>query len=131
MKLIWYVAIGSALGGVARFVLGGFIQQRVGPSFPTGTLVINITGSFLLGVLMRYTLQSEMVSPEVRTMLTTGFCGGYTTFSTFTYETAKLVEDGEYGRASLYVGTSVFVALIGRFLGFALANQFIALRGRP
>ncbi|HEY4218113.1 MAG TPA: fluoride efflux transporter CrcB [Gemmatimonadaceae bacterium] len=131
MKLIWYVAIGSALGGVARFWLGGFIQQRVGPSFPVGTLVINITGSFLLGVLMRYTLQSDVVSPELRTMLTTGFCGGYTTFSTFTYETAMLVEDGEYGRASLYVGASLVIALIGMFLGFAVANQFIALRGRP
>jgi CrcB protein len=131
LKLIWYVAIGSALGGVARFWLGGFIQQRVGPSFPVGTLVINITGSFLLGVLMRYTLQSDVVSPELRTMLTTGFCGGYTTFSTFTYETAMLVEDGEYGRASLYVGASLVIALIGMFLGFAVANQFIALRGRP
>lgn len=131
MKLIWYVAIGSALGGIARFWLGGFIQQRVGPSFPLGTLIVNITGSFVLGVLMRYSLQSEMVSPEMRTMLTTGFCGGYTTFSTFTYETAMLVEDGEYGRASLYVGASVAIALIGMFLGFALANQLIALRGRP
>ena len=131
MKLIWYVAIGSALGGVARFGLSGFIQQRAGPGFPMGTLVINITGSFLLGMLMRYTLQSEIVSPEVRTMLTTGFCGGYTTFSTFTYETAVLLEDGEYSRASLYIGASVLVALLGMFLGFALANQLIALRGRP
>jgi CrcB protein len=131
MKLLWYVAIGAAAGGVARFWLGGLIQQRTGPGFPVGTLVINITGSFLLGLLMRYSLQSEMVSPEVRTMLTTGFCGGYTTFSTFTYETAMLLEDGEYGRASLYVGASVFVALAGMFLGFTVANQLIALRGRP
>ena len=131
MKLLWYVAIGSALGGVARFGLSGFIQQRVGPGFPMGTLVINITGSFLLGMLMRYTLQSEIVSPEVRTMLTTGFCGGYTTFSTFTYETAMLLEDGEYGRASLYIGASVAIALLGMFLGFAVANQLIGLRGRP
>jgi CrcB protein len=131
VKLLWYVAIGSALGGVARFGLSGFIQQRVGPGFPMGTLVINITGSFLLGMLMRYTLQSEIVSPEVRTMLTTGFCGGYTTFSTFTYETAMLLEDGEYGRASLYIGASVAIALLGMFLGFAVANQLIGLRGRP
>jgi CrcB protein len=131
VKLLWYVAIGSALGGVARFGLSGFIQQRVGPGFPMGTLVINITGSFLLGMLMRYTLQSEIVSPEVRTMLTTGFCGGYTTFSTFTYETAMLLEDGEYGRASLYIGASVAIALLGMFLGFAVATQLIGLRGRP
>lgn len=130
MKVFWYVAIGSALGGVARFALGGFIQQRAGADFPMGTLVINITGSFLLGIFMRYAMQSNAVSPEMRLFLTTGFCGGYTTFSTFTYETARLMEDGEYGRAALYVGASVGVALAGMFLGFAVANWLIALRAQ-
>ena len=128
MKLLWYVALGSALGGVARFALGGFIQQRAGADFPMGTLVINITGSFFLGVFMRYAMQSDAVGPEVRLFLTTGFCGGYTTFSTFTYETAQLMEDGEYGRAALYVGASIGVALVGMFLGFAVANWLITLR---
>jgi CrcB protein len=130
LKLFWYVAVGSAFGGVARFAVSGFIQQRAGPGFPMGTLVINITGSFLLGFLMRYSLQSSFVSPEMRIMLTTGFCGGYTTFSTFTYETAGLMEDGAYGRAALYVGSSVIVGVLGMFLGFALANQLIALRAQ-
>jgi CrcB protein len=130
VKVFWYVAIGSALGGVARFALGGFIQQRAGADFPMGTLVINITGSFLLGIFMRYAMQSNAVSPEMRLFLTTGFCGGYTTFSTFTYETARLMEDGEYGRAALYVGASVGVALAGMFLGFAVANWLIALRAQ-
>lgn len=79
MRLFLSVAVGAAIG-VFRYYLAGFIQQRAGLDFPAGTLVINITGSFLLGFLMRYTLQSNVVSLETRALLTTGFCGGYTTF---------------------------------------------------
>jgi CrcB protein len=122
------VAVGAAAGGLSRYYLTSFIQQRAGSGFPVGTLVINITGSFLLGVIVRIALQSDIISPEVRTLLTTGFCGGYTTFSSFTYETALLLEDGEYGRATLYVGASVAIALLGTFLGFAVANRLLALR---
>lgn len=128
MKLFWSVSIGAALGGASRFYLGSFIQQRAGMGFPAGTFVINVTGSLILGFIMRYSLQSGVVSPEVRALLTTGFCGGFTTFSTFSYETALLLDDGEYGRAALYMGASVAIALVGVFLGFALANGFLALR---
>lgn len=122
------VAIGGMLGCVARYAIGTFIQLRVGPGFPTGTLVVNITGSLLLGFLMRFALQSTAFSPELRLLLTTGFCGGYTTFSTFNYETAVLLQDGEYARASLYVGASVAISLVATFAGFALANRALALR---
>lgn len=128
MKLLAYVGIGAAIGGMARFLLGAFIQQRAGADFPMGTLVINITGSFVLGFVMRYALQSGMLSPELRALLTTGFCGGYTTFSTFSYETALLIEDGEYGRAALYTGLSVGVALAFIFLGFIAAQRLLVLR---
>lgn len=128
MKVFWSVAIGAGLGGLSRYYLASFIQQRAGPDFPAGTLIVNITGSFLLGVIVRIALQSDIISPEVRTLLTTGFCGGYTTFSTFSYETAVMLEDGEYGRAALYVGASVAVSLLGVFLGFAVANRLLALR---
>ena len=130
MRLFLYVAVGAGLGGVARFALAGFVQQRAGADFPAGTLVINLTGSFLLGVLIRYALQSTSVSPELRAMLTTGFCGGYTTFSTFSYETAVLLEDGEYGRAGLYVGVSVIGALLATLAGFACAEWLLRLRER-
>lgn len=128
--MIWFVALGSALGGVARFLLSSFLQQKVGTAFPVGTLVVNISGSLLLGFLMSYALSSAAISPEVRGLLTTGFCGGYTTFSTFTYETMALLEDGELGRAATYVLLSVVVSLIGAYLGITAARELIALRER-
>jgi CrcB protein len=130
VRVVFSVGAGAALGGISRYLLAAFIQQRSGPDFPVGTLVINITGSFLLGLIMRFALQSGIVSAETRALLTTGFCGGYTTFSTFSYETALMLDDGEYARAALYVGASVFVALLGTFLGFAAANRVLALRER-
>lgn len=128
MRVYLSIAIGGAIGCVSRYFLASFIQQRAGPDFPLGTLVINITGSFVLGFLMRYALQSGAISPETRAFLTTGFCGGYTTFSTYSYETALLLEDREFARAGMYVAASVGIALIGTFLGFAVAHRLLALR---
>ena len=73
----------------------------------SGTLLINITGSFLLGFILRYGVETTTLTPEVRAFLTVGFCGGYTTFSTFSYERIALAEDGQWTRAALYVGLSV------------------------
>ncbi|MEP6491803.1 MAG: fluoride efflux transporter CrcB [bacterium] len=130
MRVFWAIALGAALGGVSRHYLSVFIQQRTGADFPTGTLIINVTGSFVLGFIVRYALHTDVITPETRAFLTTGFCGGYTTFSTFSLETARLLEDGEYGRAGLYVGASVAVALLATFLGFAAAQRVLAVRGR-
>jgi len=99
LSLYLSVALGSAIGGVLRFALGTLIQQKTGATFPVGTLAINLTGSFVLGFLLRYALATPVINPQARAFLTTGFCGGYTTFSTFTYETAALIEDGDYRRA--------------------------------
>jgi fluoride exporter len=127
-KLVWYVAIGSGIGGAARLLLGNLIQQKMGASFPLGTLLINITGSFVLGFLLRYFLATPHVAPELRALLTTGFCGGYTTFSTFSFETATLIEDGRYERASVYIALSVALSLLGVFAGLTSARQLLALR---
>jgi fluoride exporter len=128
--MLWYVAVGGAVGSVSRFLLGTFVQQRGGGTFPLGTLVINVTGSLLLGFLLRYALATEAISPEVRALLTTGFCGGYTTFSTFSYETAAMIEDGQYNRAALYVVLSVAASLIGTFVGIAGARELLEFRER-
>jgi CrcB protein len=127
-SLLVAVAVGSAAGGVARYMVGVSVQSRAGMVFPLGTLVINITGSLLLGFLLRYMLDSAAVSAEMRALLTTGFCGGYTTFSTFTWESALLLEEGSYGRAALYVALSVGIGVIGIFAGMAAAHQLIAAR---
>ncbi len=130
MSLYAWVAIGSAAGGVLRVALGALIQQRAGSTFPVGTLAINLSGALLLGFLLRYSLGTPAVSPDVRALLTSGFCGGYTTFSTFSYETAALIEDGDYHRAAWYVGLSVVLALAGTFLGIALAREVLDFRRR-
>lgn len=124
----WYVALGSAVGGVARFALSVLVQQRVGPSFPVGTLVVNISGSFVLGLVLRYALGTQAITPEARALLTTGFCGGYTTFSTFTYDTMLLLEDGQTSRAGLYVLLSVGLSLAGAWLGILGARALLAMR---
>jgi CrcB protein len=123
-----YIALGSALGGLSRYWLGGLIQRAHGGSFPLGTLVINVTGSLLIGFLLRYSLDSAAVSPEIRALLTIGFCGGYTTFSTFSWETVALIEDGDWRRAMLYVGASVLLSVLGTVAGVALARQFLHFR---
>lgn len=128
--MLWFIAIGSALGGVARYLVGAFVQQRTGIAFPYGTLLINVTGSFLLGFLLRYALATPAISPELRGLLTTGFCGGYTTFSTFTYETMALLEDGELRRAAAYVLVSVLVSLLAVYGGIELARALLAFRER-
>jgi CrcB protein len=93
--VLWYVMLGSAIGGGARYLLGPWVQQRAGAVFPVGTLVINVLGSLLVTFIFRYAMESAAVRPEVRIMLTTGLLGGFTTFSTFSYETVKLIEDGD------------------------------------
>jgi len=126
--MIWFVALGSALGGAARYLLGGLVQQASRSTFPTGTLAINVTGSFLLGLIYRYAADSAAISPELRGMLAIGFCGGFTTFSTFSYETVRLIEDGEFARASAYMLLSVVLSVGGAMLGLAAGRELLLLR---
>jgi CrcB protein len=93
-----------------------------------GTFVVNVTGSLLLGFIMRYTLASPSVSPEMRALLTTGLCGGYTTFSTFSYETLMLIEAGDYRRASLYIALSVALAIAATLVGVFIAGEVLKTR---
>jgi fluoride exporter len=127
MKIFWGIAIGGALGCLCRYYLGTAVQQRFGPAFPVGTLLVNVAGSFLIGLIMRYALSSNAIDAPMRLILTSGFCGGFTTFSTFSYETAILLKDGEYTRAASYIVASVTVALVVTFLGFATAGRILAL----
>jgi CrcB protein len=104
--------------------LQGVVQIRVGGTFPYGTLVINLTGCFLLGLIGQFTLNRVVISPDWRVATAVGFFGGYTTFSSFGWETAKMLEDGEWLRASTYVAASVFAGLLLSIAGIRLANRF-------
>jgi len=123
--MIWYVAAGSAVGGVARYLMSGW-AQRWGVGFPVGTLLVNVLGSLTLGFLLRYGLQSAVMSAEVRALLTVGFCGGFTTFSTFSYETVALMEDGVWLRAFVYLAASLVLSLAAVLGGMALARMLVA-----
>lgn len=126
-----YIALGSALGGATRFLLSRAAQEWVSFTFPVGTLLVNVTGAFIVGFVIRYALETSAMPAEFRAFLTTGFCGGFTTFSAFSYETAAQLEDGNYKRAALYVVASVLGSLIAVYAGFTSARGWVTLvRGR-
>jgi len=128
MRLILAVALGSAVGGVVRFLLSAWIQQRAAASFPFATLLVNVSGSLLLGMLATWSFETAGVSAELRALLTTGLCGGYTTFSTFSLETVALAEEGAWGRAAAYIVLSVSLSVLAAFAGVAGARHLMAAR---
>jgi len=117
------IAIFGAIGTLARYGLQGVVQVRAASTFPYGTLLINLSGCFLLGLIGQFTLNRMVISPDWRVAIAVGFFGGYTTFSSFGWETAKMLEDGEWLRASAYVGASVVVGLLLSVAGIRLANR--------
>ncbi len=118
------IAVFGAVGTLARYALQGFIQFRAASAFPYGTLLINLTGCFFLGLIGQFTLNRLVISPDWRAAIAIGFFGGYTTFSSFGWETAKMLEEGEWLRATVYVAASVFAGLLLSVAGIHLANRF-------
>jgi CrcB protein len=118
------IAVGGAAGSVLRYLIGGAVQRTSVGGFPVGTMFVNVSGCFLIGILLRQFLNMQ-VSPELRAFLIVGFCGGFTTFSTFSAETLGLIEGGEYGRATGYVILSVVLCLAATFAGMT-AMRLIA-----
>jgi len=110
------VGIGGCLGSILRFWLGSYIGSKMGTRFPYGTLVVNITGSFLIGLVLALLTVRTQWSPTWRYLIPIGFIGGYTTFSSFEYETLRAIQEGQIGLGLLYVSTSLvfgFVAVWG------------------
>lgn len=118
-----YIGIFGGLGCVARFLVSGWTYALVGRGLPYGTLAVNVLGSFLLGLLMVFGLRSTLLSPELRIGLTVGFMGGFTTFSTFSYETLKLMEEGSLWQAGANIVLNVSICLLFALLGMQLARQ--------
>ena len=117
MKIAAAIAVCCAGGGLARYYLSGWVYTLMGRGFPYGTLVVNIIGAFFIGLLMELSLRSTVMSDTLRIGLTVGFLGGLTTFSTFSYETFQLLEDGQFTVACANMLASVAVCLFFTWLG--------------
>ncbi len=130
LAYLW-VAIGGALGSVGRFWLSGLVAERFGETFPWGTLIINITGSFIIGVFAAFTDPEGRVlaSPSLRQFLMIGICGGYTTFSSFSLQTLRLAQEREWLYAGGNVLLSVTLCLIAVWLGYLLGATFNSMKG--
>ena len=131
MMLYLAVALGGALGSMGRFFLSGVIANAFGETFPLGTLVINVTGSFVIGFFGTLTAPDGrlLVSPTTRQFVMVGVCGGYTTFSSFSLQTLNLMRDEEWLYAGANIVGSVVLCLIGVWLGHLAAAAFNQLKG--
>lgn len=124
------IALGGAAGSVLRYLLGGAIQRSTASGFPIGTMVVNVSGCFLIGILVRQFLNVQL-SHDLRALLIVGFCGGFTTFSTFSAETIALLDGGEYARAAAYVLLTVALCLLATLAGMTTMQLIaVAQRGR-
>ena len=122
------LALGGLVGTLARYELGRWVHGWAGTAFPWGTLLINVLGSFALGFLTRVG-ESTTLSPEMRGMLTVGFCGAFTTFSTFSYETVRLIQDGETGKATAYALGSLAVGIAAVLAGLHAGRLILRAGG--
>ncbi|GAB1349194.1 fluoride efflux transporter CrcB [Ignavibacteriales bacterium] len=117
------VALGSALGGILRYWLSNFVYNFLPANFPYGTMIVNFAGSFVIGAIMFGLNDRNLISQEMRLFLTVGFCGGFTTFSTFSLETINLLRNSEYLLAGLNIGLSLIICLAATFLAFVIFSQ--------
>jgi CrcB protein len=124
MLLYALIALGGALGSIARFWLNGLVSSHVGETFPWGTMLINVSGSFVIGFFATLTSPEGRVfaSSYTRQFFMTGICGGFTTFSSFSLQTLNLARDGELARAGGYTVGSVVLCLLGVWLGHVCAS---------
>jgi CrcB protein len=119
------VALGGALGSVARYGVGALAAQLLGPAFPWGTLLVNLTGSFLIALVMHLALTGTVISLEMRIFLTTGIMGGFTTYSSFNYETLALLNQRAYWLAGMNLAGTVLGCLVAGVLGLAAGRAVV------
>ncbi|MSP25790.1 MAG: fluoride efflux transporter CrcB [Myxococcales bacterium] len=125
MERFLWICFGSAVGGGARYLVSGWALKILGPAFPYGTLAVNLIGSFLLAGLMFAGVEAATMPATVRLTLTTGVMGGFTTYSTFSYETMKSLQDGAWGIALANVLVTVLGCLVACLLGWASAKWIL------
>lgn len=123
-KVLFIIGAGSFLGGIARFLTSRFIQNSIISAFPFGTFIVNIFGCFLIGLFYGISDKGNIMNVEWRMFLTVGFCGGFTTFSTFANENVALLKDGNIFYFALYTGSSVFLGILATYLGILITKIF-------
>lgn len=128
MTVLALVAVGGALGALARYGLSGWVHGWAGAWIPWGTFAVNALGSFLIGFAVRF-LEGIPASPGLRALVTVGLLGAFTTFSTYAYESVALVRDGEWGRAALYSLGSLAAGLVAVAVGLGMAEAILRARG--
>jgi len=130
-QLYLVVAAGGALGTISRYFVSGMVANAFGETFPWGTLIINVTGSFIIGFFWTLTAPDGrlFVSGSTRQFVMTGFCGGFTTFSSFSLQTLNLMNDGEWLPAAGNILGSVTLCMLGVWLGSLAAATFNQLKG--
>lgn len=119
MKLIFAIGTGSFIGGVLRYLVSQYVQAKFLSAFPFGTLSVNIIGCLIIGIAFGLTDRGNL-TPEWRLFLVTGFCGGFTTFSSFSNETVSLLRDGQLWYAFTYIAISVLLGLIATYAGITI-----------
>ncbi len=124
LPFVTFVGLSGALGAVSRYLLGRFIAERVNSQIPLGTLVINVTGAFLIGLLSAL-VGHKVMSVSEQVILATGFLGGYTTFSTMSWEGVQLARGGRTVSSMLYLGGSLALGLIGATLGLLVGGWIL------
>jgi CrcB protein len=130
MAVYFWIAIGSAIGGVSRFWCSGVAARLFGETFPWGTLIVNVSGSLLIGIIAALTGPDGriFISSTARLALMAGFCGGYTTFSSFSLQTLALLQDGEWWLAGANIVLSVVACLLAVWAGYAVATSINSLK---
>lgn len=126
----FYIAIGGALGALSRYLVSTWIYNKSQQVFPYGTFTVNIVGCFLLGFVYTLTLERSLISPQVRMMISVGFLGAFTTFSTFSLETMNILKEGNLIVAILNIGLSVVLGLFAVWIGASLPNFFNSIKER-
>jgi fluoride exporter len=123
-KTIAYIAVGSVIGGVSRFLLQQFIQRKAGSVFPYGTLLVNLLGCFIIGIVVGLAGKGSLMSAQTRIFWATGICGGFTTFSSFINESHSMLQDGEFLNTFTYIAVSIVAGLLATALGILLIKIF-------
>lgn len=131
MALLFWIGLGSALGGLARYALSGVVAHQVGETFPWGTLVVNASGSFVIGFVATLTATEGrfLVSPTTRQFIMTGVLGGFTTYSSFSLQTLTLAREGDWLRAGGNATATFVLCFIAVWLGHLCAAWFNSLKG--